>query len=240
MLAMDQKPKRESQTSIALQKLLEVAQSLTGIEGDSKTILQKIATSACAVLGADIVVLYEYDERHDDVRVPPVTWGILRDLEHLETKDACAHEFGDLQDSESRRSPSTRITLDEIGSNRHQSLPAVCHPRVLSIREGIASSAAIRLTAGGERVGALFINYRTPHTSRASERRNIELFAAQATVAIRNGRLVAEQSRQHGGMRHLIKLAPILHPCKMRSLSWIELRKRRSKPSNASTVQSFE
>ena len=54
MQAVDQKPTRGSQTAVALEKLLEVGQSLTGIEGDAKTILEKIAASACAVLGADI------------------------------------------------------------------------------------------------------------------------------------------------------------------------------------------
>ena len=198
MLAVDQKQKRESQASVALEKLLEVAQSLTGIEGDSKTILQKIAASACAVLGADIVVLYEYDERHDDVRVPPVTWGILRDPEHLETKDA-SHTSSAIFRILSHEKP---IYAHNAGRDWKQSTaetPSGLPSKGFISREGIASSAAVRLMAGRERVGALFINYRTPHTFRASERRNIELFAAQAAVAIRNGRMVAEQSRQHKG-----------------------------------------
>jgi two-component system, NtrC family, sensor kinase len=198
MQAVDQKPTRGSQTGVALERLLQVGQSLTGIEGDAKTILEQIAASACVVLGADIVTLYEYDEKYNDVKVPPVIWGKLRDPDHLETKDP-AHPTSVVFKVLEQAEP---LYARNAGRDWKQPTPKSTdglQTKGFVAREGIASSAAVRLTAGGKRVGVLFVNYRTPHTFRINERRNIELFATQAAVAIRNSRLVAEHIRQHKG-----------------------------------------
>jgi GAF domain-containing protein len=42
----------------------------------------------------------------------------------------------------------------------------------------------------------MFVNYRTYHRFTADELTNIELFANQATVAIRNSQLLGEQKKK--------------------------------------------
>ncbi len=58
--------------------------------------------------------------------------------------------------------------------------------------EEFESCAAIPLQAAGQRVGVVFVNYRTRHRFTGEELADIELFADQAAVAIRNAQLYNE------------------------------------------------
>jgi len=57
--------------------------------------------------------------------------------------------------------------------------------------ENIRAALAIRLEAGGCRVGVLFVNFRSRHRFSTNEIETIKLFANQAAVAIRNAQLHA-------------------------------------------------
>lgn len=73
-------------------------------------------------------------------------------------------------------------------------------------REGIQSCCASVLTARGNIVGILFVNYRTRHRFTADELSNIEMFANQAGVAIANTQLfddLESQLREHAALLRL-------------------------------------
>jgi PAS domain S-box-containing protein len=70
-------------------------------------------------------------------------------------------------------------------------------------REQIASCAAIPLKIGSEAVGVIFVNYRTPHLLTSDEQMNLELFANQATVAIRNDQLYERMQRRARALKAL-------------------------------------
>jgi len=71
-----------------------------------------------------------------------------------------------------------------------------------SKREGVETSAGIPLIVRNHKVGVMFVNYRHQYYPTVEDRTNMELFAHQAAVAIRNANLFAEQQvciPVHGG-----------------------------------------
>ncbi|MGC1378538.1 MAG: GAF domain-containing protein [Anaerolineales bacterium] len=62
--------------------------------------------------------------------------------------------------------------------------------------EEIKSCMAIRLDAAGQKVGVMFVNYRTPHHFTGQEIDDVKLFANQAAVAIRNAQLYDDAMRK--------------------------------------------
>jgi GAF domain-containing protein len=181
--------------SAALKKLLEVGQSLAAIQ-DLGSLLQNVTESAGSALGADIVVLYEYQEETHDVNVPPVFWGDIRHPEVLRERGRVRlHRESAVFKMLSKRrkrpfyAPNAKKDWGRIIEQEPQEegeSGSFLH------REDIASSAAVRLTADAERVGVLFVNYRTHHDFPDKERKVIELFATQAAAAIRDARLRAD------------------------------------------------
>ena len=178
-----------------IRQLGEVGRSLTVVR-DLESLLQKIAESADSVLGADIIVLYEYQEAMDDVKVPPVVWGDIRYPEVLRERGRVHKEslvFKMLERTEpfyaSNAGEDWTRLIEEWPQEEGKSGSFV-H------REGIASSAAVTLIADEERVGVLFVNYRSACVFDDERQKTIELFATQAAIAIRNARLHADLERQ--------------------------------------------
>jgi GAF domain-containing protein/phage tail protein X len=68
-------------------------------------------------------------------------------------------------------------------------------------REQIKSSMGMPLRVGGRPVGVIFVNYRSYHRFTADELTNIELFANQAAVAIRNAQLYQSKERHAQALR---------------------------------------
>lgn len=172
-----------------IRQLGEVGQSLV-IVRDLESLLQKIAQSACSVLGADVVVLYEYQEETDDVNVPPVVWGDIQYPEILREKNR----------ARPHRKSAVFKMLEGTGlfcaSNAREDWAQLIEewpqeegePEGFVQREGIASSAAVCLTADEERLGVLFVNHRSPCVFDDEKWRTIELFGTQAAMAIQNAR----------------------------------------------------
>ncbi len=177
-----------------LEKLLQVGQSLVTVQ-DLKPLLLRIAKTAGSVLEADVVVLYEYHEETGDVTIPPIIWGDIRHPEVLEARgQARAHKNSAVFRVLGRAKPVYAPDATKDWPQLIKTKPAVQgKPKAFVDREGIVSSAAVRLTAGKEKVGALFVNYRTRQDFDDKEQKIIELFAVQAAIAIQNARLLAKE-----------------------------------------------
>jgi GAF domain-containing protein len=61
--------------------------------------------------------------------------------------------------------------------------------------EGIVSCVAITLKAARQKVGVMFVNYRTLHRLTSEESTDIKLFADQAAIAIRNAQLFEDAKK---------------------------------------------
>jgi len=169
------------------------ASRASGAPEDLDRLLQTIADSAHQISGADLVVLYEYFEDQRDVRLPPAISGGLREeavilgrgiaLKHresaifrlIEMKGPCFAE----------NAPEDWVKEGLVDLTAHP------QERTFFRREGVVSSAGIPLRVDEERIGILFLNYRTRQTFTREFQDHVTLFANQAALAICNTRIFA-------------------------------------------------
>jgi PAS domain S-box-containing protein len=163
------------------------------------TALQVIADAVKETLGCDVVSLYAYYEKENEITYPSVIAGDLL-------------KPGEQADWEAARL-SKRLRLDTVSrevvirqffeSGRSLYASDVSKDPVLRTsdfvrREAIKSSAAILLKAGDKTVGILFVNYRSPHVFAEEEQEMLELFATQAAIAIQNAQQYEELKHTKG------------------------------------------
>ena len=187
-------------------------------EGNAELLLIKIAEAAVKTLGADVVTLYQYDQKGDEFLVEgtgPTVAGSLRHPEFMRTKITAEdvpyifiknRESGFFPDVNKNKILSDKITRKNLDKK----------PRFIE-REGIESMAALLLpyraarNANQEIVGIIFANYRDRHEFlNIDERLVLATFADFAAATILNARLeqrrteerVALVSSLSGGLAH--------------------------------------
>ena len=164
--------------------------------------LQEIAQAVQRVSGADLVVLYEYFEEHDDVRMPPVLAGSARSASVLQGRGvAKAHRtsvvFRLLRQGQpfyAEQAPEDWIKAGLLSA-------AVGTAESFFVREGVVSSACIPLRHGDEQIGLCFINYRHKQAFGPTLRKSLEFLASQAALAISSFRsLLRDQETIRQGL----------------------------------------
>ena len=176
---------------ILLETEQKVTKSLLSFE-NLKDVLQVIVVEARRVLEADIVNLYEYDEKHDNVILPPVAAGKTKTPE-VQAREGHYHRvaafFKLLKRKNAFYAPNAREQWLEEG---------LYDGELASIkggfidREGIISSVGIPLMVDNDRVGLLFVNYRSYQLFTPDQKRRIEYFASQAALAIKVAKVIAQ------------------------------------------------
>lgn len=178
---------RSQRQTQALKELHEIGSGLLSIPSRKKIkdVLDEVARTARKALGADLVDLYHYNEEEDRFLLPPSLDGERSSPSPKSIyKDDVLYQLFNarkpLYITDSQNDPRT-------SSPFHPNRPTDTQTRQRFVaREGIQSTAAIPLMIDGKTVGALFINYRTPQTFPEHQRELIEIFAAQAAIAIAN------------------------------------------------------
>jgi PAS domain S-box-containing protein len=158
---------------------------------DLRSTLNLIVRGTHDALNCDAVTLYTYDQGRDEFGFPPAMFGV-RDAERVLELGLVARE-----------SVVKRI-LDLDQAYVAQDAPS--DPVVGSVfveREAIKSSVSIPLRVGDRKVGAMFVNFRSRHRFTDEELTNIELFAHQAAVAIRNAQLFDETIKRTNALQSL-------------------------------------
>jgi GAF domain-containing protein len=164
----------------ALEQMRQTAQVVAQVTtlGNLPQTLNSVVSGTARAVGCDAVMLYVYDQEKDKVDYPPTMSGV-----HYPEK---AQRFE--------------------GIKRNSIVPQMLRHNELYIAEDITedpyfqdtrfaqdeqikSCVAIPLLIGNEKVGVMFVNFRQHHLFTEDELRNIELFAYQAAVAIRNAQL---------------------------------------------------
>jgi len=158
---------------------------------DLQSTLSSIARGIQDVLDCDAVTLYIYDQVRDEFGFPPAMVGV-RDTDEVLRLGLVARE------SVLRRI----LALDELHVAVDASSDSVVSGPFVE-REDIESSVSIPLKVGDRIVGMMFVNYRTRHRFTSEELTNIELFAYQAAVAIRNAQLYEETVRRASALQAL-------------------------------------
>lgn len=179
--------RRSQKQTQALKELHEIGPGLLSIPSRKKirNVLDEVAQTARKALGADLVDLYHYNEEEDRFLLPPSLAGERSSPspKAIYQDDVLYQLFQarkPLYITDSQRDPRTNGPF-------HPNRPADTQTRQrFVIRERVQSTAALPLMIDGKTVGALFINYRKPQTFPEHQRELIEIFAAQAAIAIAN------------------------------------------------------
>lgn len=144
---------------------------------DLQSTLNSIVQGTRDVLDCDLVTLYTYDQDWDEVGFPPAMIGVNYPEKVLElgkvTRQSLIYGILAQDDLYKTKNATTNPLTDSPFAKR----------------EKIVSSKGLPLVAGDRKVGVMFVNYRRPHLFTQDELTNIELFANQAAVAIRNAQL---------------------------------------------------
>jgi GAF domain-containing protein len=180
-----------------LANLHQLAQSLADNPA-SKSTLEEIAGVALNILAADIVLVYEYDERQrrfveDRPTIagrsiePPVT-PVIED--ELSVPALLLQTQANIYSADALSNP---ILAPKQNVGRFA--------KSFVARERVKSAAAVILKGGSpdenpreEIFGLIFINYRTAHYFTAEERKLIETIASTAAIAIRHRRILSQRS----------------------------------------------
>jgi GAF domain-containing protein len=177
-----------------LESLLTISQSMLS-ERNLPILLEVIARNALQVLGADLVVLYEYNAYKKDVVLPPILQGNFKNRERLEVKGETHKEsaiFKIINRNEPYYAPDAGKDWEILFTSVKKSEDK--EDNFLN-REGICSSAGIPLMINKELVGILFINYRKPCSFPPALRKKIELFSNEAAIAIGNAKIFSQKER---------------------------------------------
>lgn len=146
---------------------------------DLPSTLNSIVKGLRDVLECDVVVLYPYDHHQGQFDSPAMIGANYPEQIRKATPDSIPYRIIEMDSIQIIKAPAT-----DSGSGFIQ-------------RENIQSSAGIPLIVGENKVGALFVNYRSDHRFTQEEETNISLFAHQAAVAIRNARLYEERKQAY-------------------------------------------
>ncbi len=178
--------------------LQTVRESLLSVYNLEK-LLGKIAEKALRVLGANIVVLYEYDKETDDVKIPPIVRGEARALQALHEKGkVIPHKESVVFKIWHRNTPFYAPNAKEDWA-REGFFASTSYERDEHFinREEIVSSVGVPLLAAGEALGVLFINFRHHQYFTADQKERIQLYANYAALAICNARIVSQIERHN-------------------------------------------
>lgn len=143
------------------------------------------------VLGCDVVTLYTYDQDRNELGFPPAMVGVRYPERVL--------GLGKIAPGSVVYDVLTHNGLYEVGTSSDD--PLLNSP--FARREGIVSSVGIPLATKDRKVGVMFVNYRQLHRFTDDELTNIELFANQSAVAIRNAQLYQQVQKRAGALQAL-------------------------------------
>jgi PAS domain S-box-containing protein len=159
---------------------------VTALE-DLQSTLASVAQETKRALDCDAVTVYIYDQSKDRLRHPPIMHGVW----YRERASRLPEVPADSIVLEILRREEM-LLVDDVASD------SLFKDTRFGREEHVESCGAIPLRVGSESVGVMFINYRTTHRFTNDDRTNVELFANQAGVAIRNAQLYQElQERVH-------------------------------------------
>ena len=167
-----------------LQKVTETFPGISELDTDIDRVLKNIVEIAAEVLEADVLLLYRWDEEHEKIIWPPIYTGKINELGYMMSEVLSSDtpirviKKGDSHYAENSKKD---LIMTSGGEPPKEGIPAR-----FVFREDIVSSAGIILKIGQEKVGVMFINYRTHHKFDEDERKIIENYASYIAIAIQN------------------------------------------------------
>jgi GAF domain-containing protein len=162
-------------------KAAEAAARMTAL-GDRDATLHAVAQGTLDAVGCDAVTLYGFNPSTQNLTYPPTMFGV---------------QFPEKARQENAPPPGSIIykilQRDRPYIADNVRTDDLFRDRRFARDEGIQSCVALPLQAAGQKVGVMFVNFRTPRQFRVEDLTSMELFANQAAVAIRNSQLYDER-----------------------------------------------
>lgn len=193
-------------TAEVLTALHHGGQAIQSAVWDHQELLQQIGHSAEKVLGADLVLLFDYDEERHRAELPFIG-GDVRGrgtpaprLDQGNILDAIIETREPFYRPDAQEEP---LLVDYGESHRRGH-------RTFTQRQGVVSFAGLPLIGGDELIGIMCVNYRQRRPFSPEEKRTIELFAQQAAIALKSDRL-RQQERQLAIARERTTFSKELH-----------------------------
>jgi signal transduction histidine kinase len=168
-----------------LRKLMAVTPEfaeIDKIDDFERSILEEAGRNAAEVLGTSVLTIYKFNAESGAFRTPPIPIGNLRHAEFMKTpihRDDLpwfVMEKGSRYWTQARR--VKKLT------ERVQARDGLPQRFRFVSREGIVSSAGIRLEVGQRKVGVMFLNFREHQRFDPELRKMIEAFANQIALSI--------------------------------------------------------
>jgi len=170
----------ESSRASEMEALVKIAQAVTeAVTEQPKSMLERIASGACEVLGADCAVVYPFAASESNVYdvANVATFGARHPLELDQSQM--------LADDPARVIRKRRLLVcEDVACDQ----PALTASSFFE-RENIQSFIGILLEANEDELGVLCINFRAPHHFEDRELTFVRLIAHQAALAIAKSRL---------------------------------------------------
>jgi GAF domain-containing protein len=176
-------------------RLSSTGQRLAGYL-EAEDIGQKLADDIRQVTDAEVVILYPY--REDKFELPPILSGTLN---QPEVPQPAASRWDDTPSRViSRLEPLFLIDASKL--SQALSIDRVSH---FQRREKVRSLAALPLRVGGETVGVLFLNFRSPQSFPGAQRRLFKALGAFGAIAIKNAEKFTKQAKRRSREQEIIQ-----------------------------------
>jgi len=160
--------------------------------GDREATLISVARGIQKAVDCDAVTLFVYNQATNKLDHPPTMVGVRypeRALFHGEVlSNSIVYEM---------------LRRDELYIVGTVAQDALFRDKRFANDEAIESCVAIPLKAVGQKVGVMFVNFRSAHRFIDDELTNIQLFANIAAVAIRNAQLYEEATERANTLKTL-------------------------------------
>lgn len=185
-----------------LQHLNQAGQTLTRHLEESD-VLQRVVDEIRTMAEADIAVLYPFFSPTGEFERPARVAGTLRDPEQLQRGAERADDMARLAVAH----PEPVFATDS--RELYRMLGGDSHTRRGNFeqREEVCSAAALPLAVAQERVGVLFVNYKSPQRFDEAQQLLLRGLASFAAIALKNAREFGAQARRN--LRHLELLQQI-------------------------------
>jgi GAF domain-containing protein len=177
-----------------LKKIYDSGIALISSKKQINEVLKVIAESVLDVFKADIVTLYQYDQKRDEFMGFPVTAGRLFQPNFVKRRPA----QDDVAYQVVRKGANyyAENAIDDQLISRKDFPKTKGTEEHFIFREKVLSSAAILLKQDKEVVGVMFINYRQPEHFSKEKRTLMDIFASYAAIAIKNAREKEELTKK--------------------------------------------
>ena len=195
----------------ALTELHKIGQDLLNIEHsqqDSGTFLRNIAERAQEILQADLIEVFEYFPDIQQYKTPQIVVGekLYPEMSAQKISEADEVVFKEIYE---------KGPLYIQNSQTHDAFIAVSYleqqQKRFVVREKILSTAAVPLQIHSEKMGLLFVNYRSTQQFTNEQKKIIELFANEASLAIKNIHLFQLEQKARQQAESLKETARIIN-----------------------------